>query len=98
MDYNKAFDTVSRAALWSKLLNSNVCGKIFNIIVNMYKSAKSCVAANGLLSDNFSCLTGVRQGENLSPLLFSLFLNELTFIFYNRLKSIYKWCIILLMM
>ena len=41
VDNSKAFDTVSRAALWSKLLNSNVCGKIFNIIVNMYKSAKS---------------------------------------------------------
>ena len=54
-----------------------MCGKIFNIIVNMYKSAKSCVAANGLLSNNFSCFMGVRQGENLSPLLFSLFLNDL---------------------
>ena len=43
----------------------------------MYKSAKSCVAANGLLSDNFSCLMGVRQGENSSLLLFSLFLNDL---------------------
>ena len=77
VDYSKAFDTVSRAALWSKLLNSNVCGKIFIIIVNMYKSVRSCVAANGLLSDIFSCLMGVRQGENLSPLLFSLFLNDL---------------------
>ena len=43
----------------------------------MYKSAKSCVAANGLLSDHFSCLMGVRQIENLAPLLFSLFLNDL---------------------
>ena len=43
----------------------------------MYKSAKSCVAINGLLTDNFSCLIGVRQCENLSPLLFSLYLNDL---------------------
>ena len=43
----------------------------------MYKSAKSCVAINGLLTDNCSCLIGVRQGENLSPLLFSLHLNDL---------------------
>ena len=43
----------------------------------MYKSAKSCVAINGLLTDNFSCLIGVRQGENLSPFLFSLYLNDL---------------------
>ena len=43
----------------------------------MYKSAKSCVAINGLLTYNFSCLIGVRQCENLSPLLFSLYLNDL---------------------
>ena len=43
----------------------------------MYKSAKSCVAINGSLTDNFSCLIGVRQGENLSPLSFSLYLNDL---------------------
>ena len=43
----------------------------------MYKSPKSFVAINGLLTDNFSCLIGARQGENLSPLLFSLYLNDL---------------------
>ena len=43
----------------------------------IYKSAKSCVAANELLSDHFSFHMGVRQGENVFPLLFSLFLNDL---------------------
>ena len=54
-----------------------MCGKIFNIIIIMYKSSKSCVAANGLVSDNFTCPMGVRQGEKISPLLVSLFLNDL---------------------
>ena len=43
----------------------------------MYKSGKSCVAINGLLTDKCSCLIGVRQCENLSPLLFSLHLYDL---------------------
>ena len=30
-----------------------------------------------LLTENFACLIRVRQGENLSPLLFSLYLNDL---------------------
>ena len=77
IDYSKAFDTMSRSELWSKLLKCNVSGKIFRVVYNMYKSAKSCVAINGLLTDNFSYLIGVRQGENLSPLSFSLYLNDL---------------------
>ena len=39
----------------------------------MYEKAKSCVASNGL---SFTCIIGVRQGENLSPLLFAIFLND----------------------
>ena len=43
---------------------------------NIYKEAKSCVKLDNTLSDFFSCNIGVRQGENLSPLLFALFLND----------------------
>ena len=61
VDYSKAFDTVSRTELWSKLLNNNISGKLFQIIYNMYKSAKSCISVNSTLTDNFSCMIGVRQ-------------------------------------
>ena len=38
---------------------------------------KSKIVANGVSSAYFICLNGVRQGEHLSPLLFSIFLNDL---------------------
>ena len=77
VDYNKAFDSIERLELWKKVINSNINGRVFNVIFNLYKNAKSCVSSNGQLSDYFTCNIGVRQGENLSPLLFSIFLNDL---------------------
>ena len=73
----KAFDTVWRDGLWYKMLLNNINGKIYNIIHNMYDNIKSCIVYNNAVSDYFACDNGVRQGENLSPFLFSLFLNDL---------------------
>ena len=77
LDYEKAFDKVDRAFLWHKLLNQNISGRILNVIRNIYSSAKSCVMVNGVCSNFFNTHIGVRQGENLSPILFSLFLNDM---------------------
>jgi hypothetical protein len=63
--------------LWKKLQRSEKKGKCFKVIFNMYTGVKSCVQYNGGQSDFFLCLTGVRQCENLSPFLFSIFLNDL---------------------
>ena len=42
----------------------------------LYSNAKSCVRKDKLMSEYFPCNIGVRQGDNLSPLLFSLFVND----------------------
>ena len=67
---------IDRSALWLKLIETGIKGKIFNVIKNMYMNAKSCVKNSYELSDFFSCGQGVRQGENLSPLLFAIYLND----------------------
>ena len=77
IDFSKAFDSVWRIGLWSKLLETNINGKFLLLIRNMYKDIKSCISSENDMSDFFSCNCGVRQGENLSPILFSLFLNDL---------------------
>ena len=76
VDYSKAFDLIERSSLWMKLLENNINGKILNVIKSMYMNAKSCVKSNGKISDYFSCCKGVRQGENLSPVLFAIYLND----------------------
>ena len=76
VDYSKAFDLINRSALWCKLLKQGISGKILLVIQNMYEGAKSCVRANGKMSEFFRCTAGVRQGENLSPILFAIYLND----------------------
>ena len=77
IDFSKAFDSVWRVGLWMKLLSNNINGKIFRLIYNMYHSIKCCVSYNGERSAYFQSFRGVRQGENLSPVLFALILNYL---------------------
>ena len=81
IDFQKAFDSVRRIGWWEKLLKYKVTGKILNVIKSMYSNIKSCVDMDGNQSSVFDCKAGLRQGENLSPILFSLFLNDLQFCF-----------------
>ena len=70
--------------LWSKLLKNDINGKFFHIIYNMYHGIKSYISFNGNQSSFFQSFRGVRQGENLSPVLFALFLNDLEFFLTTR--------------
>ena len=44
----------------------------------MYNNIKSCISINGEHSNYFQSHQGLRQGENLSPIMFSLYLNDLS--------------------
>ena len=90
VDYLKAFDFIDRTYLWQKVLDSNIDGKIFNIIRNMYANAKSHVSLNNELSEAFPCQVGVRQGENLSPLLFAIFLNDFKTFLSDKYEGLTK--------
>ena len=77
VDYEKAFPSIWRTGLWMKLLENGIEGRLFKVVYNMYKDVKSCVFSNNEYSDFFISHNGVRQGENLSPMLFAIFVNDL---------------------
>ena len=79
IDMSKAFDSVNRKLLFYKLLNYNIEGKIYNAIKALYVQTFSCVEINGHFTDWFQTFVGVRQGDNLSPTLFNIFLNDLAY-------------------
>ena len=87
IDFSKAFDSVWRVGLWTKLLTDSINGKMFRTIYNLYQNIKSCVIYSGKQSNFFNSYCGVRQGENLSPVLFSLFLNDLEEFLDTRHRS-----------
>ena len=77
VDMMKCFDSIYRNGLYIKLFKSGIQGKMLRIIRDMYSNVKSCVKQMSSFSDYFSYSVGLRQGEVMSPLLFSLFVEDL---------------------
>ncbi|CAC5420543.1 unnamed protein product [Mytilus coruscus] len=77
VDLLKAFDFVDRNLLQYKLRLNGIDGYMYNAISSLYVDTESCVRINGFQTNWFPCVNGVRQGDNLSPTLFSIFINDL---------------------
>ena len=58
--------------IWPKLLTYNVSSKVFNIIREVYNKTKSCIMMDIMISDYYMCTIGVRQSDNVSPVLIAL--------------------------
>ena len=76
LDFRKAFDYLNRDCLWFKLLDYGLRGIIFNVIRGMYCEVKTRVRYGGETSNTSNSFLGV-QGESLSPLLFSMYVNDM---------------------
>ena len=77
IDLKKCFDFIDRDMLLYKLLLHKVDGKMYNSISNIYAGLSACVRLNNKRTEWFDCLSGLKQGCNLSPTLFSIFANDL---------------------
>ena len=64
------------------MIKIGVRGKILNVMRGMYSSVKSRMKYQNELSSEFECYLGVRQGECLSPFLFSMYINDIEDEFY----------------
>ena len=77
VDLKKAFDSINLNNLCYKIYHKGLNGKLFRIIKNMYTTVKACVKGCNSYSDYFECAVGLKQGEVISPVLFSLFIDDL---------------------
>ena len=72
-----AFDSINRNMLFSRLIECGLSSKMIHIIIALYTNVMSCVKLNNSITDIFSCTDGLRQGDSLSPILFSFYINDL---------------------
>jgi exonuclease III len=77
VDMRKAFDVVDRTSLLFKLSQVGVCKHLYESIAVIYQKTECTVLIGDYLTDWFSTLGGVKQGDNLSPALFSIYINDL---------------------
>ena len=78
VDQEKAFDRVNRDKLWKVLEQYGIQGQLLDNIRALYANSKSAVRTTSGTSDWFPVTSGVRQGCTLSPLLFVIYMDQIT--------------------
>lgn len=77
VDFAKAFDYVSRPMILYRLKEYGVVGQMYNAYKAIYDTALCTLRVNGSYTDYISTLAGTKQGDNSSPTIFGIFLDNL---------------------
>jgi len=86
IDYEKAYDNVSRGKLWEMMANK-IPHYLLNTIKCIYRNAKVRIKFNDGVSEPVYINKGVRQGCGLLPVLFIIYINKIVQEFKLAIKK-----------
>ena len=82
-DFSKAFDTVNHERLLEKVWNAGIRGTLYRWIRSYLVGRSQSVWTRGAESHLFQPSSGVPQGSYLGPLLFCIYINDLSLFLPN---------------
>jgi Reverse transcriptase (RNA-dependent DNA polymerase) len=77
LDATKVFDRVRHCKMFNLLMSRQLPAIIIRLLINFYIGNYVRVQWGGIVSDNFLAIHGMKQGGDLSPVLFCLYIDGL---------------------
>lgn len=77
LDIKAAYDTVHRPLLWHKCRKKGFPEYLIRVLQALFDNTTARIGIRGVNSESFSLSSGLLQGSILSPLLYSIFIDDL---------------------
>lgn len=88
IDLEKVFDRIRRVDIWKPLDRRRIDRETIEVTKPLYRGNTNCVRMNNEESREFTAEIGVKQGCVLSPLLFTIVIDEAVKVAKRKMRKV----------